>query len=143
MKFRIKAWFPINLVLTFQVPMLKLVSLLVALLKQSGDLNVGLKGENRTLLNNILCRKVNWIGHSEKKLPPSWCHWRTDDGSERSRKKKNTASWWFEKWKKDNYYWKLYQKRDRLKYNILTKTWDICLIFVSVVHQLSPEGRDD
>ena len=26
--------------------------------------------------------------YSEKKLPPSWCHWRTDDGSERSRKKK-------------------------------------------------------
>ena len=29
-------------------------------------------GENRTLLNNILRRKANLIGHiSEKKLPPS------------------------------------------------------------------------
>ena len=26
-------------------------------------------GEKRTLLNNILDRKVNWISHSEKKLP--------------------------------------------------------------------------
>ena len=37
---------------------------------------------------------------TEKKLPPSWCHWRTDDGSERSRKKKNTAPWWLEKQEK-------------------------------------------
>ena len=29
----------------------------------------------------------------------SWCHRRTNDGSERSRKKKNTAPWWFEKQK--------------------------------------------
>ena len=38
--------------------------------------------------------------YSEKKLLPSWCHWRTDDGSERSRKKKNTAPRWFEKQEK-------------------------------------------
>ena len=38
--------------------------------------------------------------YSETKLPPSWCHWRTDDGSERSRKKKNTAPRWFEKQEK-------------------------------------------
>ena len=56
------------------------------------------------LFSNIfslsLRRKANWISHSEKKLPPSWCHWRTDDGSERSRKKKKTAPRWFEKQKK-------------------------------------------
>ena len=34
--------------------------------------------------------------YSEKKLPPSWCHWMPDDGSESSRKK-NTAPSWFEK----------------------------------------------
>ena len=28
-------------------------------------------GEKRTLLNNILHRKVNWIGHYEKKFLPS------------------------------------------------------------------------
>ena len=38
--------------------------------------------------------------YSEKKFPPSWCHWRIHDGSERSRKKKNTAPRWFEKQKK-------------------------------------------
>ena len=36
-------------------------------------------GEKRTLLNNILRRKANWIGHILR-----------NDGSERSRKK-NTA----------------------------------------------------
>ena len=43
--------------------------------------------------------QLDW-SYSQTKLPPSWCHWRTDDGSERSRKKKNTAPWWFEKQKK-------------------------------------------
>ena len=28
-------------------------------------------GDKRTLLNNILRRKANWIVHSQKKLPPS------------------------------------------------------------------------
>ena len=41
----------------------------------------------------ILCCNFHY------QLPPSWCHWRTDGGSERS-KKKNTALWWFEKQKK-------------------------------------------
>ena len=31
---------------------------------------------------------------------PSKCHWRIDDGSEKSRKKKNTAPRWFEKQEK-------------------------------------------
>ena len=59
-------------------------------------------GEKRTLLNNILCRKVNWIGHILRRncLSSSWCHWRTDDRSERNRKKNNTAPWWIEKQKK-------------------------------------------
>ena len=52
-------------------------------------------GKKRTLLNNI---QLDW-SYCEKKLPPSWCHWRANDGSERSRKK-NTAPWWFEKEKK-------------------------------------------
>ena len=38
--------------------------------------------------------------YSEKKLPPSWCHWRKDEGSEMSRKKENTAPRWFERQKK-------------------------------------------
>ena len=55
-------------------------------------------GEYRTLLNNILHRKVNWIGHIlRRNLSPSWYHWRIDGGSERCRKKKNTAPRWFEK----------------------------------------------
>ena len=55
----------------------------------------------KTLLNNILRRKssINW-SYSEKKCSPSWWHWRTDDGSEMSRKKKNTAPWRFEKQEK-------------------------------------------
>ena len=49
-------------------------------------------GEKRTLLNNILCRKDNWIGHILRRN----CFLRDvigaiDDGSERSRKKKNSA----------------------------------------------------
>ena len=57
--------------------------------------------EKRTLINNILSRKANWIGHIlRKKLPTSWYHWRTDYGGERSRKKKNTAPRWFEKQEK-------------------------------------------
>jgi hypothetical protein len=28
-------------------------------------------GEKRAFQNNILRRKANWIGHIEKKLPPS------------------------------------------------------------------------
>ena len=51
-------------------------------------------GDKKTLLNTILRRKANFIGRIQR------CHWRTDDGSERSRKKKNTASRWFEKEKK-------------------------------------------
>ena len=51
-------------------------------------------GEKKALLSNILCRKAN-----KKKSPSPWCHWRTDDRSERSRKK-NTAHWWFQKQKK-------------------------------------------
>ena len=57
------------------------------------------KVERRTLLNNILRRRVNWIAFFK-------FHWRTDDGSERNRrkkkkkKKKNTVPWWFEKQKK-------------------------------------------
>ena len=34
------------------------------------------------------------------KLPPSWCHGRAYDGSERTRKNMNTALRWFEKQKK-------------------------------------------
>ena len=31
--------------------------------------------EKRTLLNNIIRRKVNRIGHIlRRSLPPSWCH---------------------------------------------------------------------
>ena len=37
---------------------------------------------------------------SKEKLPPSWCHWRTDDWGERNRKKKNTAPRWLEKQEK-------------------------------------------
>ena len=48
-------------------------------------------GEKRTLLNNILGRKANCIGHIKKKLTSSQCDRRIDDGSERSRKKKNTT----------------------------------------------------
>ena len=56
-------------------------------------------GEKRTLLNNILRRKANWIGHILR--TNCLLHWRTDDGSERSRKKKkNTAPRWFEKQEK-------------------------------------------
>jgi len=39
-------------------------------------------GEKRTLLNNILHRKANWINHILR---------RRGDGSKRSRKKNNTA----------------------------------------------------
>ena len=47
----------------------------------------------------IMSLKYYW-SYSEKKLPPSWCHWRTDDESERSRKNNNnTAPCWFEKQK--------------------------------------------
>ena len=58
-------------------------------------------GVKRRLLNNILQKKnqLDW-SHSENKLPPSWCHWKTDCRSERNRKKKNTAPWWYEKKKK-------------------------------------------
>ena len=47
--------------------------------------------EKRTLLNYILRRKVNWIGHHLRRN----CLFhnaikRTDDGSERSRKKKSS-----------------------------------------------------
>jgi hypothetical protein len=52
-------------------------------------------GEKWPLRNNILCRKANWISHILRKN----CHWRTDDESERSRKK-TTVPWWFEKQKK-------------------------------------------
>jgi hypothetical protein len=47
-------------------------------------------GEKRTLLNNILRRKANWIGHilRRNRLLHDAIK---DDGSERSRKKKNTA----------------------------------------------------
>ena len=44
-------------------------------------------GEKRTLLNNI---QLDW-SYSEKNLSSSFCHCRTDDGSERSRKKNNTV----------------------------------------------------
>ena len=57
-------------------------------------------GEKRTLINNNIRRKANWIGRILSRNS-SWCHWRTDDGSERSRKKKkNTAPRWFEKQEK-------------------------------------------
>ena len=39
-------------------------------------------GEKRTILNNILHRKANWINHILR---------RRGDGSKRSRKKNNTA----------------------------------------------------
>ena len=38
-------------------------------------------GEKRTLLNNILRRKLNWIGHIlRRNYLLYWCHRRTDDG---------------------------------------------------------------
>ena len=52
-------------------------------------------GQKRTLLNDILHRKSKY---PQKNLLPSWCHWRTNERSERSRKK-NTAPWWIEKQK--------------------------------------------
>ena len=46
-------------------------------------------GEKRTLQNIILHKKTNWIGHIlRRNCLSSWCHWMTDDRSERSRKKK-------------------------------------------------------
>ena len=39
-------------------------------------------GEKKTVLNNILHRKANWISDDSKKKLPR----RTNDGSERSRK---------------------------------------------------------
>ena len=54
-------------------------------------------GEKATLLNII--RQFD-RSYSEKKLPPSWCHWRTGVNCKGSRKKKNTAPWWFEKHEK-------------------------------------------
>ena len=50
-------------------------------------------GEKRTLLNNILRRKVNWIGHILRRnyLLNDAIEGR-NDGNGRSRKKKNTAS---------------------------------------------------
>ena len=40
-------------------------------------------GDNRTLLNNILCRKANLIGHNlRKKVLSPWCHWRAGDWSD-------------------------------------------------------------
>ena len=57
--------------------------------KVTNEQVLDLIGEKRTLINNILRRKVNWIGHSLRRNcllhDP-----RTDDRSERSRKK-NTA----------------------------------------------------
>ena len=48
-------------------------------------------GEKRTHLNNILHRKANWFGHILRRN--SFLHDAIeDDGNERSRKKKNTAS---------------------------------------------------
>ena len=49
-------------------------------------------GKKKTLLNNILCRKANWIGHILRRN--CLLHDAIDVqmmGSERSRKKKNTA----------------------------------------------------
>ena len=58
-------------------------------------------GEKRTLHNNILLSQsqLGWTD-SKKKLPSSWCHWKTDEGSEKSKKKINEASRLFEKQKK-------------------------------------------
>ena len=35
---------------------------------------------------------ANWIGHSKKKLPSSWCYWNTHDESERSMRKRKSNS---------------------------------------------------
>ena len=51
---------------------------------------IGPIGEKRTLLNNTLRTKVNWIGHILR-INCLLHDGRTDDGSERSRMKKNTA----------------------------------------------------
>ena len=62
--------------------------------------NFELIGVKRTLLNNTLCRKVNWIGQIPKR------NWLFHDAverqmtSERSRKKKNRVPWRFNKQKK-------------------------------------------
>jgi hypothetical protein len=45
-------------------------------------------GEKRALLINILCRKANCIGHIPRR---NFLLHDAIDGSERSRKKKNTA----------------------------------------------------
>ena len=58
-------------------------------------------GEKRTLLNNILRRKANWIGHVFK--INCLVHDAIDGQMtevKRSRKKKNTAPRWFEKQEK-------------------------------------------
>ena len=57
-------------------------------------------GEKKTLLSNILDRKINWISHILKRNCLFIVHWRMDYRSERTRKVKNTAPWWFEKQKK-------------------------------------------
>ena len=48
-------------------------------------------GEKRTLVNNILRRKANWIGHILRRNCLLHDAIEGHDGSERSRKKKNTA----------------------------------------------------
>ena len=51
-------------------------------------------GEKKTLINNILRRKANWIGHILRRN--CLLHYAIE-GNERSRKKKNTAPRLFEK----------------------------------------------
>ena len=50
---------------------------------------------------------MDWT-YSKNKLPSSWWYWRTGHVSERSRKKNNEVSWWFEK---EKILWAEYRKR--------------------------------
>ena len=115
-----------NFVVLLASPSLKLVWRIKKKIKWkekvTNELFLGRIEEKRTHLNNIRCRKDNWVAHSRKNLPSSWYHWRTDDGSESRRKKKIATPWW--DLRSGRKYWELKEEaEDRKRWKRQFITW--------------------